>query len=153
MSKLSLQLCVVPAKSTKKRADERTRTADLTSLRVISLPLQGFAQHCKTRISGRHTLLRVAAPCPVLRSRWYQSGVTVTLLSALRGRPRLGHFVLHWQRVGSVRHVAINLLIIRAAHGRSSLADRVAVTGSKAAATAMAPRGFLCTRCAMGQRP
>jgi hypothetical protein len=34
----------------KKRADERTRTADLISLRVITQALQGFALACKTRI-------------------------------------------------------------------------------------------------------
>jgi hypothetical protein len=30
-----------------RRADERTRTADLLQLRVISQALQGFAQACK----------------------------------------------------------------------------------------------------------
>ena len=33
------------------RADERTRTADLPSLRVINRALQGFARACKTPIS------------------------------------------------------------------------------------------------------
>jgi hypothetical protein len=59
----------------KKRADERTRTADLTSLRVIIQALQGFAGVCKRRISKPFSLLRLAACCTVLRSRWYQSGV------------------------------------------------------------------------------
>ena len=59
----------------KYRADERTRTADLISLRVISKTLQGFARGCKSRISKRLSLLWVAERCTVLRSRWYQSGI------------------------------------------------------------------------------
>src|SRR5919112_1323155 len=58
-----------------KRADERTRTADLISLRVIGHVLQGLAQGCNSRISRRLSLLWVAACCTVLRSRWYQSGI------------------------------------------------------------------------------
>jgi hypothetical protein len=54
------------------RADERTRTADLTSLRVIIQALQGFAEACISRISKRFSLLRVALCCTVLRSRWCQ---------------------------------------------------------------------------------
>jgi hypothetical protein len=57
------------------RADERTRTADLPSLRVIRRALQGFAQPCKSRKSRRFSLLRFARCCAVLRSRWYQSGI------------------------------------------------------------------------------
>jgi hypothetical protein len=37
--------------------------------------LQGCAGDCKSRISRRLSLLRVAACCTVLRSRWYQSGI------------------------------------------------------------------------------
>jgi hypothetical protein len=59
----------------KKRADERTRTADLISLRVSHQALQELAQGCKYRISKRLSLLRVAQCCTVLRSRWYQSGI------------------------------------------------------------------------------
>src|SRR5215204_5285954 len=44
----------------KQRADERTRTADLLQLRVISQALQGFALACKYRISRRFSLLRLA---------------------------------------------------------------------------------------------
>ena len=51
------------------RADERTRTADPISLRVIGHALQGFAGVCKLRISKRFPLLRLAACCTVLRSR------------------------------------------------------------------------------------
>src|SRR5215212_4384677 len=57
------------------RADERTRTAYPCSLRVITQALQGVAEACKSRISRRFPLLRVAACCTVLRSRWYQSGI------------------------------------------------------------------------------
>ena len=60
----------------KKRADERTRTADLISLRGIIHALQGFAEVCKSRISRRFPLLRVAECCTALRSRWCQSGVS-----------------------------------------------------------------------------
>jgi hypothetical protein len=45
------------------------------SLRVIGHVLRGFAQECKSRISRRLSLLRVAQCCTVLRSRWYQSGI------------------------------------------------------------------------------
>jgi hypothetical protein len=58
-----------------KRADERTRTADLISLRVISQVLQGFARACNSRISKPVSLLRFAACCIVLRFRWYQSSI------------------------------------------------------------------------------
>jgi len=51
-----------------KRADERTRTTDLTSLGVITQALQGCAEACKSRIFRRLPLLRVAACCTVLRS-------------------------------------------------------------------------------------
>ena len=58
-----------------KRADERTRTADLVSLRVIHQALQGLARGCKSCIPKRFPLLGVARCCTVLRSRWCQSGV------------------------------------------------------------------------------
>jgi hypothetical protein len=64
------------------RADERTRTADLTSLRVIGQALQGFARGCKYRISRPVSFLRLALCCTVLRSRWCQCGVNVTLAFA-----------------------------------------------------------------------
>src|SRR5215208_3112518 len=46
------------------------------SLRVIIHALQGFAEVCKSRISRRFPLLRVAECCTALRSRWCQSGVS-----------------------------------------------------------------------------
>jgi hypothetical protein len=66
----------------KRRADERTRTADLPSLRVIIHVLQGFAHPCKFRISKPVSFLWLAVHCTVLRSRWCQSGVNIALLSA-----------------------------------------------------------------------
>jgi len=45
------------------------------SLRVIHHALRGFARDCECRISKRLSVLRVAARCTVLRSRWYQSGI------------------------------------------------------------------------------
>jgi hypothetical protein len=62
----------------KKRADERTRTADLISLPVIIHVLQGFAQGCECGISKPVSLLRLALCCTVLRSRWCQSGIRST---------------------------------------------------------------------------
>jgi hypothetical protein len=72
---LSNVLHVLPAKQHFLRADERTRTADLLQLRVITQALQGFAQPCKSRISKPISFLSLAACCTVLRSRWYQSGI------------------------------------------------------------------------------
>jgi Transposase, Mutator family len=46
--------------SENQRADERTRTADLISLRVIGQGLQGVAQACRTRISKGVSFLRIA---------------------------------------------------------------------------------------------
>jgi hypothetical protein len=68
-------------------ADERTRTADLISLRVIIHRLQAFAGACKSRISKRLSLLRVAACCTVLRSRWYQSGIKTSASYSLTSGP------------------------------------------------------------------
>src|SRR5215217_5917585 len=58
----------------------KSRRADsnrlpLLQLRVIGQALQGFAEACKCRISRRLSLLRFAACCTVLRSRWYQIGI------------------------------------------------------------------------------
>ena len=47
-----------------RRADERTRTADLVSLRVITQALQGCAEACKCRISKRLSLLRLPHVAP-----------------------------------------------------------------------------------------
>ena len=65
----------IPQIDTELRADERIRTAYPCSLRVIHRALQGFAQACKCPISKPLSLLRLAACCTVLRSRWYQSGI------------------------------------------------------------------------------
>jgi len=54
------------------RADERTRTAYPCSLRVINHALQELARACKSRISRRLSVLRIAACCTVLRSQWCQ---------------------------------------------------------------------------------
>jgi hypothetical protein len=64
------------------RADERTRTADLASLRVCGQGLLGVAGDCKFRISRRFSLLWFAVHFTVLRSRWYQSGVNIILIFA-----------------------------------------------------------------------
>ena len=68
--------------SMKKRTDERTRTADLISLRVITQGLQGCAGACKCRIFRRISILWLALCCTVLRSRWYQSGINITHIFA-----------------------------------------------------------------------
>jgi hypothetical protein len=56
------------------RADERTRRADLISLRVRIHALQGFARACRYRISKPRSFPWLAVNCTVLRSRWCQSG-------------------------------------------------------------------------------
>jgi hypothetical protein len=77
---------LVPVQSVQ-RADKRTRTAYPCSLRVIGHMLQGVAQECKSRISKLLSILSVAACCTVLRSQWYQSGI-----SPLRiGHPLVPH--------------------------------------------------------------
>jgi hypothetical protein len=73
-----------PANLKKKGADERTRTAYPCSLRVIHQPLQGVARVCKTPISREVSLLCLAQGCTVLRSRWCQSGVNVSPVTAQR---------------------------------------------------------------------
>jgi hypothetical protein len=62
------------------RADERTRTAFLLQLRVINSVLQGVAPACKSCISKPISLPQLALCCTVLRSRWCQSGVNVTVV-------------------------------------------------------------------------
>jgi hypothetical protein len=69
------------------RADERTRTAYPCSLRVITQALQGFARACKCRIFRRLSLLRVAACCTELLSRWYQSGIRTSDSYSLTSDP------------------------------------------------------------------
>jgi hypothetical protein len=69
-----------------KRADERTRTADLLQLRVIIHVLQGLAEGCNSRLSKPISLLRVAACCTVLRSRWCQSGVRNPCITSRQSR-------------------------------------------------------------------
>ena len=51
-------------------------------LRVMHQALQGFAGPCKTRISKLFTFLWLAACCTVLRSRWYQSGISPLLIGS-----------------------------------------------------------------------
>jgi hypothetical protein len=51
------------------------------SLRVIGHVLQGLAGVCKPRISKGFSFLCLAVCCTVLRSRWYQSGINITLVS------------------------------------------------------------------------
>jgi hypothetical protein len=67
----------------KKSADERTRTPYPCSLRVIHHALQGVARACKYRISKPVSILRSAQCCTVLRSRWYQSGINIPLVSVV----------------------------------------------------------------------
>jgi hypothetical protein len=51
------------------------------SLRVIGHTLQGFAGGCKCRMFRGVSFPCLAECCTVLRSRWYQSGINITLLS------------------------------------------------------------------------
>jgi hypothetical protein len=80
------------------RADERTRTADLISLRVRIHALQGLAQACKPRIDKPVSLPWLARCCTVLRSRWCQSGVRCPAITSCQSlcKPdkRLGYLRL-----------------------------------------------------------
>ncbi len=51
-----------------KRTDERTRIADLPSLRVRVQWLLSFAEDCKTRITRRFLIPSIAHHCRVLRA-------------------------------------------------------------------------------------
>src|SRR5215204_5440117 len=67
-----------------RRAD--LRTADL----LITSDHSGVAGVCRglqCRISRRLSLLRVAACCTVLRSRWYQSGIRTSDSDSLTSGP------------------------------------------------------------------
>jgi hypothetical protein len=79
----------------KKRADERTRTADLLQVRVIGRALQRLARACKSRISRRHSLLWVAGCCTVLRSQWYQRGIKHPSCGTSKGASRLREAPVH----------------------------------------------------------
>ena len=46
---------------------------------MIGHALQGCAEACKTVISRRLSLIRVAGRCTVLRFQWYQSGINTVL--------------------------------------------------------------------------
>jgi hypothetical protein len=84
-------LYFLPDLQAKQRADEQTRTAYPCSFRVISHALQGFAEACKTRISRLVSFLWLALCCTVLRSRWCQSGVNITLVATSDQKfPRVG---------------------------------------------------------------
>jgi hypothetical protein len=74
-------ICILPANPPKERADERTRTADLISLRVIGQALQECAGACKSRISKPVSFLCFVLCCTVLRSRGYQNGIKRSLVN------------------------------------------------------------------------
>ena len=66
-----------------KGADERARGPPTCSLRVIYQELQGYVRVCKSRILRRFSLLRVAARCTALRSRWCQIQVRIRIRPSL----------------------------------------------------------------------
>jgi hypothetical protein len=79
----------LPAK-VKKKGEPTSGLEPLTcSLRVIIRMFPDVAGGCETRITKPLSLLRVALSCRVLRSRWCQSGVNITLVPAQRCHPRL----------------------------------------------------------------
>jgi hypothetical protein len=108
---------VLTTSGTIRRADERTRTAFLLQLRVIGQVLQGFAWGCRCRISKPVSILRFAASCTVLRSRWYQSGIKIAHPSActdgdLKNRKyRLSHLcrLCKWVNIEEQARVPQNL--------------------------------------------
>jgi hypothetical protein len=62
-----------------RRAD--SNRLPLLQLRVITQALQGCAEACKCRIFRGVSFLRLAECCTVLRSRWYQSGINLTVVA------------------------------------------------------------------------
>ena len=66
-------------KSESRRAD--SNRLPLLQLRVITQALLGFAEACKCSIFRGISFLRLAEYCTVLRSRWYQSGINIALVS------------------------------------------------------------------------
>jgi len=64
ISRLFCLVVLVPVQR-EQRTDERTRTADLISLRVIGQGLQGIAQPCKSLISKGFSLHGLALCCTV----------------------------------------------------------------------------------------
>ncbi len=70
-------------KTKSRRAD--SNRLPLPSLRVIIHTLQGFARACKCPISKGFSLLRFAPCCTVLRSRWRQRGIRMSLGGSGRG--------------------------------------------------------------------
>jgi integrase len=103
---------------------ERTRTADLPSLRVINRALQGFARGCKSRISKPLLLLCLAAYCTVLRSRWCKSGVNrgigcFTILHSRSTHPKLVQYLLG--------HASIQLTFDCQSHWTPSVGGATAV--------------------------
>jgi hypothetical protein len=79
---------------------------------VIPQVLQGLAQACKYRIPKPLSLLRFAACCTVLRSRWYQSGI-----SPLRIRYTLVPHLLNFVAT----HLIATVLLIGAQTSRTSV--------------------------------
>jgi hypothetical protein len=65
---------------------------------VIIHVLEGLAQGCKCRISKPVSLLCLGLCCTVLRPRWCQSGVNITLVSA--GTPSSTPSSFRSQRAG-----------------------------------------------------
>src|SRR5829696_3543436 len=59
--------CVLPANQHKKRADERTRTADLISLRVCGQWLLSVAGVCNSRMDKGFSVPCLAHYCRALR--------------------------------------------------------------------------------------
>jgi hypothetical protein len=79
--------CFLQDLQEKQRADERTRTADLISLRVITQALQGCAGDCNSRIFRGVSFPCLAECCTALRSRWYQSGIRTSDSDSLTAGP------------------------------------------------------------------
>ncbi len=84
--------CDYPANPKKIREPTSGLEPLTCSLRVISQALQGFAHGCKARRDKPVSFLYLAVCCTVLRSRWYQSGINITLVSAIQGSSTPGSF-------------------------------------------------------------
>jgi len=79
----------------KRRADERTRTADLVSSRVCSRAFLSVAEDCKCRINKRFLVRSVARYCTTLCAGWGQPRVSTPWIIRsqvlCKPDPRLGY--------------------------------------------------------------
>ena len=141
VTSLSNALNTLSVISAMKRADERTRTADLLQLRVIGQALQGYARDCKSRIFRGVSFPCFAACCAVLRSRWYQSGINGTSHPA----NTVAHVLFFGVQIGKLSLMPLTgELLPRRSLG--SLVNRTKVILTSTSPTSLYHNGFVYPR-------